>query len=138
LHIRGDSEQQHATAGAPHRTRCRTLAGPKDDSGMLIYLDANLVQYCADHCDFDFGESDTSEQVDSDLGMELSALHRLVELEQFGDWTFAAPKHLLEELRAGKTTEEQKETYKRMLGSNVPKNAGYDAPIVQNTFDTRR
>ncbi len=81
---------------------------------MLIYLDANLVQYCADHCDFIFGESDKCEQVDSNLEKELSALHRLVEIEQLGDWTFAAPRHLLEELRAGKPTEEQKETYKTL------------------------
>ncbi len=81
---------------------------------MLIYLDANLVQYCADHSDFIFGESDTCEQVDSNLEKELSALRRLVELEQLGDWSFAAPRHLLEELRAGKPTEEQKETYKTL------------------------
>ena len=81
---------------------------------MLIYLDANLVQYSADHSDFIFGESATCQQVDSNLKKELSALHRLVELEQLGDWSFAAPRHLLGELRAGKPTEEQKETYKTL------------------------
>jgi hypothetical protein len=81
---------------------------------MLIYLDANLVQYCADHGKFIFGESDTCDQVNSNLAKELAALRRLVELEQLGDWAFAAPRHLLEELRAGKPTEEQKETYKTL------------------------
>ena len=81
---------------------------------MLIYLDANLVQYCADHGEFIFGELDTCDQINSNFEKELAALRRLVELEQLGDWTFAAPRHLLEELRAGKPTEEQKENYKML------------------------
>ena len=79
---------------------------------MLIYLDANVVQDCADHGDFIFGQSETCENVSPNLQKELAALRTLVELEQLGDWTFAAPTHLLEELGAGKPTEEQKETYK--------------------------
>lgn len=79
---------------------------------MLIYLDANLVQYCADHHEFVFGESDTCENVHPNVEKELAALRRLVELEQLGDWTFAAPSHLLQELRAGKLKNEQNETYK--------------------------
>jgi len=79
---------------------------------MLIYLDANVVQDCADHGDFIFGQSETCENVSPNLQKELAALRTLVELEQLGDWTFAAPTHLLEELGAGKPTEKQKETYK--------------------------
>jgi hypothetical protein len=79
---------------------------------MLIYLDANIVQYCADHCDFVFGESATCKGVDAKLQKELEALRGLVELDQLGDWTFAAPAHLLAELRAGERTEEQLDTYK--------------------------
>jgi hypothetical protein len=79
---------------------------------MLIYLDANVVQDCADHGDFILGQSETSENVSPNLQKELAALRTLVELEQLGDWTFAAVAYLLEELGAGKPTEEQKETYK--------------------------
>lgn len=79
---------------------------------MLIYLDANIIQYCADHWDFVSGESATCKNVDLKLQKELEALRRLVELEQLGDWTFAATAHLLAELRAGKPTKEQFDTYK--------------------------
>jgi hypothetical protein len=79
---------------------------------MLIYLDANLVQYCTDHPEFVFGESDTCEKAHPSVEKELAALRRLVELEQLGDWTFAAPSRLLEELHAGKPTDEQDRTYK--------------------------
>jgi hypothetical protein len=79
---------------------------------MLIYLDANVVQYCADYGDFIFGQSERCENVNHNLQKELAALRKLVELEQLGDWTFAVPTHLLEELGAGKPTEEQNETYK--------------------------
>ena len=79
---------------------------------MLIYLDANIVQYCADHRKFVFGESDTCETADRKLKEELNALRRLVDLEQLGDWTFAAPAHLLSELLAGNPRPEQIDTYK--------------------------
>lgn len=79
---------------------------------MIIYLDANVLQYCADHGDFIFGQSEAYENVDPKLQKELAALRTLVELEQLSDWTFAAPTHLLEELKAGKPTEEQNEAYK--------------------------
>jgi hypothetical protein len=79
---------------------------------MLLYLDANVVQYCADHSDFIFGESNACDNADLDLESELAALRTLVEFEQLGDWTFAAPCHLLEELRAGKPSETQLDTYK--------------------------
>ncbi len=81
---------------------------------MLIYLDANLVQYCADHHEFVLGESDMCENVHPNAEKELAALRRLVDLEQLGDWTFAAPSHLLEELRAGKPKDKQNKTYKHL------------------------
>ena len=79
---------------------------------MLIYLDANIVQYCADHEKFVSGKSDRCKRVAPKLKKELEALRRLVELEQLSDWTFAAPHHLLSELRAGKPTRNQLGTYK--------------------------
>jgi len=78
---------------------------------MLIYLDANIVQYCADELKFIFGETNRSSTTDPKLQKELVALRRLVELEQLGDWEFAAPRHLLDELNAGTPTESQRETY---------------------------
>ena len=79
---------------------------------MLIYLDANIVQYCADNWEFVSGESDAHKKWDAELEKELEALRRLVELEQLGDWTFAATAHLAAELHAGKPTKEQLDTYK--------------------------
>jgi hypothetical protein len=78
---------------------------------MLIYLDANIVQYCADESEFIFGETERSITTDPKLQKELVALRRLVELEQIGDWEFAAPRHLFDELNAGMPTEPQRETY---------------------------
>jgi len=72
---------------------------------MLIYLDSNIVQYCADESEFIFGETDRSFTTDPKLQKELIALRRLVELEQLGDWEFAAPHHLLDELNTGTPTE---------------------------------
>lgn len=78
---------------------------------MLIYLDTNIVQYCADESEFIFGETERSSTTDPKLQKELVALRRLVELEQLGDWIFAAPRHLLDELYAGTPTEPQRDTY---------------------------
>lgn len=71
---------------------------------MLIYLDANIVQYCGDESDYVFGKTDSPRTDDPRLQKELTAIRRLVDLEQFGNWEFAAPLHLLAELRAGKPT----------------------------------
>ena len=79
---------------------------------MLIYLDANIVQYCADESEFIFGKTERFGTNDPRLQRELIALRRLVELEQLGNWEFAAPRHLLAELCAGKPTDDQRETYK--------------------------
>lgn len=68
---------------------------------MLIYLDANIVQYCADYEDFIFGDNLASQAIEAKLLKELRALCRLVEIEQWGTgWTFAAPVHLMNELLA--------------------------------------
>jgi len=79
---------------------------------MLIYLDANIVQYCADDSDFVFGAADRPLTNDVKLRKELKAIRRLVDLEQLGNWEFAAPAHRLAELRAGRPTALQLETYK--------------------------
>jgi hypothetical protein len=77
---------------------------------MLIYLDANIVQYCADHWSFVSGASPVCQNPDRKLQKELGALRSLVEMEQLSDWTFAATAHLLAELRAGKPTNDQVDT----------------------------
>ncbi len=79
---------------------------------MLIYLDAKIVQYCADYEDFIFGDSTILPVNNPTLRKELLALKKLVELEQFGNWSFAAPHHLLAELHRGKPTENQLEVYR--------------------------
>jgi len=79
---------------------------------MLIYLDANVVQYCADESEFVFGNTHSARTNDPRLRKELTAIRRLVDLEQLGDWEFAAPLHLLAELRAGNPTVSQQETYR--------------------------
>lgn len=66
---------------------------------MLIYLDANLAQYCVDYEDFIFGRSDVPPVNEPKLLRELEALQQIVELEQLGEgWHVAAPKHLMREL----------------------------------------
>ena len=81
---------------------------------MLIYLDANIVQYCADESDFVFGDTDGPQTSDRRLCEELTAIRRLVDLEQVGNWEFTAPLHLLTELRAGKPTVPQQEMYEML------------------------
>lgn len=65
---------------------------------MLLYLDTNLVQYCADYEDFIFGYT-CAPAVNEPLLRELEALRMIVELEQLGEgWHVAAPAHLMGEL----------------------------------------
>jgi hypothetical protein len=78
---------------------------------MLIYLDANIVQYCADHGDFVFGATDQCQVSEPRLKTELEALRHIVELEQLGDWDFATSPLLLKELTVGRPTVEQSRTY---------------------------
>ncbi len=82
---------------------------------MLIYLDTMIVQYCADYEDFIFGDMEQNPALEPKLAAELASLRRLVELEQFGDWTFAAPPHLLKELLAGSPNSVQRGVYTILL-----------------------
>ena len=78
---------------------------------MLIYLDANVVQYCADYGDFVFGVTADCPASDPVLRRELLALRELARIEQFGAWEFATSPLLLKEIRAGMPTSEQLRTY---------------------------
>jgi len=82
---------------------------------MLIYLDAMLVQYCADYDCFIFGDTETNPVSEQKLAKELASLRQLVELEQFGDWAFAAPQHLMKELLAGMPTSKRRRVYAVLL-----------------------
>lgn len=78
---------------------------------MLIYLDANLVQYCADYEDFIFEGSDVPPVNDPKLLRELEGLQQIVELEQLGEgWHAGAPKHLMRELLC-EPTDNQRRVY---------------------------
>jgi hypothetical protein len=82
---------------------------------MLIYLDAMIVQYCAEKEDFVFGDTRRNPANEPKLAKELDALRQPVELEQFGDWTFAAPNHLMNELLAGKPSSDRHRVYRILL-----------------------
>ena len=83
---------------------------------MLIYLDANVIQYCADHEAFLFGDGSTPPTKDVKLLKELGALRKLIELEQLGEgWDVAAPTHLMKELLAGKPRPSQRKVYAILL-----------------------
>jgi hypothetical protein len=101
---------------------------------MLIYLDANIVQYCADYEDFLF-----SDQTDCPVGepkfrRELHALRQLIHLEQFGNWTFAVSAELLSELRHGRPTRPQREVYKLLQESCWPYDEA-DASVLRNVAE---
>src|SRR5262249_16450563 len=87
---------------------------------MLIYLDANIVQYCADYSDFLFGGQTEYPIQEPHLLRELLALRQLIALEQLGDWNFAAPSHLLAELRRGSPTPNQFAVYSLLEDSFGP------------------
>jgi hypothetical protein len=79
---------------------------------MLIYLDTNLVQYCADYEDFIFGGTLSLPTSDAKLLKELVTLSRLVEFEQLGTgWDFAASTLLMKELLSGVPTPNQRKVY---------------------------
>src|SRR3972149_10640051 len=83
---------------------------------MLIYLDANIVQYCADYERFILGDDTTPPTSDAKLLKELEALRTLFELEQLGQgWEVPAPTHLIKELLRGKPTPNQQNTYDILL-----------------------
>lgn len=85
---------------------------------MLIYLDANIVQYIADHEDFIFGEAVLPQTKSGLLWKELKALRALIQfeleieqLEVANMWEVAAPAHLMKELLAGIPTDTQRKVY---------------------------
>jgi len=84
---------------------------------MLIYLDANIVQYCADYEQTIFGEC-SPVCIQRKLLLELQAMKRLIELEQLGSWEFAAPGFLLKELHAGRPRSHQLEVYRLLEEAN--------------------
>jgi hypothetical protein len=86
---------------------------------MLIYLDANIVQYCADYENFIFGSGDPPSTFTAKLLSELVALRELIELElkieqmDFENrWDVVAPSHLIRELFSGRPTDEQRRVYR--------------------------
>lgn len=88
---------------------------------MLIYLDANIVQYCADYADLICGGERGEAVPNVKLKAELLALREIVEValraeEQDLDhrWDVAAPRHLLDELLRGKPTSAQLEIYSNL------------------------
>jgi len=78
---------------------------------MLVYLDANIVQYCADYQDYIFGDSSKTPIGKPRFKKELSALRRLIEIERLGDWVFASSPKLVSELYAGRPTICQTKVY---------------------------
>ena len=88
------------------------------ETTVLIYLDANIVQYCADHGDLVFSRKRTARGLDQELEIELLALADLIEVAVQAEqqdldhrWDVAAPSHLMEELFHGRPTSEQREVY---------------------------
>ena len=89
---------------------------------MLIYLDANIVQYCADYDGFIFGSDPLPPGIKVRVRKELVALRELIEIElelecrDFENrWDIAAPSHLMKELFAGKPTVNQKSVYSLLI-----------------------
>jgi hypothetical protein len=114
---------------------------------MLIYLDANVVQYCADYGDLIFRRDDANRPPNQNLEMELRALGEVVELAVRAEqqdlehrWDVAAPRHLLDEIFRGHPTPAQVDTYRslqdawRDLGVNE-----HESPYVEavNAVETR-
>ena len=88
---------------------------------MLIYLDANIVQYCADYGDFIFHCKDAVQPPNRNLNMELRALGEVIEQAVRAElqdldhrWDVAAPCHLLAELSCGNPSQEQLDTYRSL------------------------
>ncbi len=86
---------------------------------MLIYLDANIVQYCADYGDFIFHCKGAVQPPNRDLKKELRALGEIIgqavraEVQDLDHrWDVAVPCHLLAELSRGNPSQEQLDTYR--------------------------
>jgi len=89
---------------------------------MLIYLDANIVQYSADY--YVPGLRWATYPPDRKLARELRALSEIIELAVYAEvqdldhrWDAAAPEHLLDELDRGHPTEEQLGAYRDLRES---------------------
>ena len=100
---------------------------------MLIYLDANIVQYCAGW--------EAKRQPDPKLMIELQALDEIIELAAYAEtqdldhrWDVAAPEHLLDELERGRPTERQLRTYRDLRKAwqdfGIERHGTPDAEIV--------
>jgi hypothetical protein len=96
---------------------------------MLIYLDSNIVQYCADHEEFIFGDVSAIPTGDEKLMHQLVALRRLVELDQLASWIIAASPQLVAELFAGKPKTQQKRVYRVLLKAFDESQWGDEFPI---------
>ena len=114
---------------------------------MLIYLDANIVQYCADYGDFVFGREGAVQPSNRNLKMELRALGGVIELAVRAEvqdldhrWDVAAPRHLLEELSRGNPSQEQLDTYRLLREAwqdlGIEEHGLPDIDVV-NTVETR-
>jgi hypothetical protein len=78
---------------------------------MLIYLDANIAQYCAPW--------EAKQPPDPKLDIELQTLDEIIEMAYYAEvqdldhrWDVAVPEHLLDELESGRPTEGQLDTYR--------------------------
>jgi hypothetical protein len=100
---------------------------------MLIYLDANIVQYCADYGDQIFRNEEASPSLGRKLRRELDALRQLVYLEQFGNWTFASNSHLQCELHRGRPTKQQREVYS-VLKDAGDRSCSLDEQVYQDVL----
>ena len=88
---------------------------------MLIYLDANIVQYCADYADFVFGGANACPVREPSFRRELYALRHLNYLEQFGDWSVCACDHLLDEVLRGRPSRTQRDVCHILVSSARPR-----------------
>lgn len=106
---------------------------------MLVYLDANIVQYCADY--YAPGLRWATHLPDRQLEMELHALSEIIELIAYAEvqdldhrWDVAAPTHLLDELERGRPTKEQLCAYRDLREAwhdvGIEKHGSPDAEVV--------
>jgi hypothetical protein len=106
---------------------------------MLIYLDANIVQYCADY--YAPGLRWTTHPPDRELEIELQALSEIIEMAAYAEvqdldhrWDVAVPEHLLDELECGRPTKEQLGAYRDLRESwhdlGIEKHGSPDAEAV--------
>lgn len=114
---------------------------------MLLYLDANIVQYCADYGDFVFQCEGAVQPPNRNLMMELRALGEVVGLAVRAEvqdldhrWDIAAPIHLIEELSRGNPSQEQLDTYRLLREAwhdlGIEEHGAPDVEVV-NAVETR-